>query len=445
MVRQMQAEGFTGDRQRANRIVEALDTCGVRETSDIIDLTEESLSEQMCINKQEAQWWKTWREKLVTAANKKRSHLTLCRGYSPLLEGTNADGSTASVQRAIMLMRVVESNNPKRTGKHPRQATIEAAEGNHNDEQRKLWVEVARLEAICGTCTGSVNGMTSAMKQWKHFAQDVIGMKAGQELPPTVEGLTAWSRMFFCLTTYENYLRAVKAACLIGSVSTAAFSDPLIARAKKTIKALAAPPKAKQVIRHKLLLKLIEKTIEEKDEASQLLYILAYGFMLRVPSEALKVRIATATNIAFGLEEDDHSALYKKGDRMQLVLKKRKNQPHGTTIVRECWCAAEGATCPVHAIERLIQSMNEGHQPIAKISANRANSELRRRLYEMKVESAWSYCTHDFRRGHAVDLQRGGASLCTILEAGQWKTKSFADYQKMHLVEADAVLEVGTA
>ena len=49
-----------------------------------------------------------------------------------------------------------------------------------------------------------------------------------------------------------------------------------------------------------------------------------------------------------------------------------------------------------------------------------------------------------FRRGHAVDLQRGGASLCTILEAGQWKTKSFADHQKMHLVKADAVLEVGT-
>ena len=36
--------------------------------------------------------------------------------------------------------------------------------------------------------------------------------------------------------------------------------------------------------------------------------------------------------------------------------------------------------------------------------------------------------THDWRRGHARDLQRGGARLWEILQAGDWKSPAFLSY-----------------
>ena len=48
---------------------------------------------------------------------------------------------------------------------------------------------------------------------------------------------------------------------------------------------------------------------------------------------------------------------------------------------------------------------------------------------------------HDFRRGHAQDLLEAGASLMTILRAGEWRSAAFMAYLDTAEMEARAVLQ----
>ena len=57
------------------------------------------------------------------------------------------------------------------------------------------------------------------------------------------------------------------------------------------------------------------------------------------------------------------------------------------------------------------------------------------------IAKADSARTHDFRRGHARDLQRQGATLNEILRAGEWRSCAFLSYLDAHELERDAVIE----
>ena len=59
----------------------------------------------------------------------------------------------------------------------------------------------------------------------------------------------------------------------------------------------------------------------------------------------------------------------------------------------------------------------------------------------LQVPDAGLYRTHDFRRGHARDLQLGGATLGEILAAGQWSSPAFLKYLDMMQLETEAVVE----
>ena len=414
------------------KFAEALMECGVKDVDDIIGLEVKCLEKHIKLSADEKAQFQQFVENLEQAHKKRRIVVNKSSGNTNGLE---------SIETAMTMLKGIAEQKVVRTTMTPRQAIDEAIERTHTHEDKQLWIEHARLEAICGGCTGSIDSLLSAMRAWREFARGMLQMKQGAELPPTKKGLSAWRRMFKCQGTFSNYVRAVKLACVICDASTEAFYDEEAVRAKRTVKAVEAPPRERNYIRHSTLAKLVALAKHEGDAASQLLYIAAYGFMLRVPSEALQMTMAKVTNVLGELEEGDHSALYEKDGKMVLHLRKRKNLPHGSVIVRECWCKADSATCPVHAISRLVTGMAEGHQPLIKITAAMARLELRRRLSVLGVDNAWAYNTHDFRRGHAFDLQRGGASLCTILAAGQWKSASFATYLHLSKLEAGAVLE----
>ena len=59
----------------------------------------------------------------------------------------------------------------------------------------------------------------------------------------------------------------------------------------------------------------------------------------------------------------------------------------------------------------------------------------------LKVDDPNSYGSHDFRRGHAVDMQLGGRSLAEILRAGEWSSPAFMKYLNFMELEAGACLE----
>eukprot|EP00973_Karenia_brevis_P068051 9467458-Karenia_brevis.AAC.1 len=62
-------------------------------------------------------------------------------------------------------------------------------------------------------------------------------------------------------------------------------------------------------------------------------------------------------------------------------------------------------------------------------------------LGRLQVPEAHLYATHDFRRGHAKDLQLSGAPLSEILEAGRWRSPAFLRYLDLNQLDCDLVIQ----
>ena len=70
------------------------------------------------------------------------------------------------------------------------------------------------------------------------------------------------------------------------------------------------------------------------------LFLLTYSFLLRLPSEALCVTGGSDD----GTPSCTNARLFFEGERLVLVLRRRKNKQYGSRLVRTCWCNE----CQVH-------------------------------------------------------------------------------------------------
>ena len=133
------------------------------------------------------------------------------------------------------------------------------------------------------------------------------------------------------------------------------------------------------------------------------LFLLAYAFLLRVPSEGLPV-------VAGGADQaNEQAALALEGDELVLRLRRRKNRPGGSTLRRHCWCTTCRESCPVHVLGPMLEDRVPGEGLFPNISAASAGAFLKKMLESIGVREAGSYRLHDLRRGHALDLQLAGA------------------------------------
>jgi hypothetical protein len=128
-----------------------------------------------------------------------------------------------------------------------------------------------------------------------------------------------------------------------------------------------------------------------------MLFLFSYAFLLRMPSEAIPVRA-----------ESGERCLRKESEFLVLHLARRKNKPAGSRLVRGCWCAKSKATCPLHVLGPWLENINAGSPLFMGVTAASALRVLRTVLAEMRIPHAADYRTHDFRRGHAKDLQLSG-------------------------------------
>ena len=169
-----------------------------------------------------------------------------------------------------------------------------------------------------------------------------------------------------------------------------------------------------------------------------MLWLVAYTFLLRVPSEALPIARGSAEAFWEG-----QAMLYLEGkDTLVLRLKNRKNKPRGSTLRRKCICESDTRTCPIHVLwHKFLEPMERGSQPWAEITGGMARSQLRETLQELGIPNAFAYGTQDFRRGHAKDLQLAGATFPQILAAGEWKGRAVATYVDLDSLERDLALE----
>ena len=135
------------------------------------------------------------------------------------------------------------------------------------------------------------------------------------------------------------------------------------------------------------------------------------------------------------------SELALVGDEVVLTLACRKNRQQGSRLIRKCWCNKWPDTCPVHVLWAFFAKLPVGGQPFRGLRMGAVLAGLRCRLKVLKVPLAGSFRTHDFRRGHARDLQRQGANLFEILAAGEWRSPAFLTYLSTAELERDVVLQ----
>ena len=128
---------------------------------------------------------------------------------------------------------------------------------------------------------------------------------------------------------------------------------------------------------------------------------------------------------------------------------------------RVCSCKGSPEICPIHLLwDKYFRQLIPGCAPWkGHISAPQARSRLRDSLCALQVcagthsvhvveflcvcqvPNAELYGTHDFRRGHAKDLQDSGAPYAVILAAGEWKGRAVVSYLDLGEIERDVALE----
>ena len=335
-------------------------------------------------------------------------------------------------------------------GVGPRAAlhTLHVAE--MSTDVRLQWLEEARVNAVLGSCKHSLKSLRSGFSCYAAFVR--LADPLGEAIPPKLDLLLSWSTLFRSERTLANYLGYVKTACLLCGASVAVFDSDALKRAKNSVaKSQRFTRRPKLWIQRARVQEILEWCAgKERYPLFGVLFLFAYAFLLRLPSEALPVTAGKGSGPC---------ALYREGDKMILELERRKNVPTGSKLVRGCWCKESPATCPLHILDPLVASCAFG-QRVFDVSPASALGVLREVLSEMGIDQAENYRTHDLRRGHAQDLVdsgmycnffcmlgcfgRGamfaGATLAVILAAGEWKSPAFLSYIDQAKLETDVVV-----
>ena len=132
-----------------------------------------------------------------------------------------------------------------------------------------------------------------------------------------------------------------------------------------------------------------------------MLCLFAYAFLLRVPSEALPAKAGGSGKCVVTVEDEF----------VVVTLARRKNKEAPSRIERGCWCKECKEPCPRHVLGPFFQQFPQGTQVFEEYTPAIALKVLRKVMSILKVPRAAEYKTHDFRRGHAKDLQESGRLL----------------------------------
>ncbi|CAK0889687.1 unnamed protein product, partial [Prorocentrum cordatum] len=265
----------------------------------------------------------------------------------------------------------------------PRAALAEAAARLRSPADAARWREEERVRAMLQPCARSLPSVRSGLKCWEAYCIRMLKYPCMQ-LPPACADLVAWSALFRCGETYANYCSYVKIGCLLTGVCVAVFDRPEVRRARAAVRARADwTPRPRLFIRKSAVAALVELGARRPEWLrASMLFLFAYTFLLRVPSEALPaVRVADA-----GDAPPFQAALVLGKSELTLLLRRRKNRPQGSRLSRKCWCSSCRATCPVHTLGPWVARCGLGRGLFGGISAAAALRTLREMLAALGVQ-----------------------------------------------------------
>ena len=174
------------------------------------------------------------------------------------------------------------------------------------------------------------------------------------------------------------------------------------------------------------------------------LLVVARQFLLRVESELFPLQLDGRA----GLLQSDlswHSQITLRPDSVTLLFRRRKADPRGTRLTRQCCCVTQGRLlCGVCSLRAQISShIALGLTPTAPLFGTLASAASLTLLQQAAAALAQPRPTwHSLRRGMAGDLLRSGATLAQVLAAGGWRSGSFLRYLRRRGVDARADVEL---
>ena len=141
-------------------------------------------------------------------------------------------------------------------------------------------------QVVAGSAPGSVKSAQSALRWWAADSDVALGAN-GNHLPPTAEGLASWSRLFKSAATFSNYVGYLRLGSQMLGLDVSASYGPMVRRAKEALRKGQKPPRAKMFLREATVAALLGNAVSQGNVAAGMLYLAAYVFLLRVPSELL--------------------------------------------------------------------------------------------------------------------------------------------------------------
>ena len=341
-------------------------------------------------------------------------------------------------------MMEVESRLPEGLGRtlKPRHGVTSLKRALDDGLAPDLFVKYARVEAMLESCPKSLSSHAVGLRCWASFADAVLKCN-GRHLPPSLEGLVAWSTIFCVAGVYSNYLTAVRFGCQLSGLPFQHTYHPDIKRAMKAVRAREPPRRDHKYIQGRLLKRMVAASKRDGCMREAAMYLCLYAFMMRAHAECLPLQRGSLEDLDC-LPVGRHSAVALRRDQLCIRLARRKNKPAGSMIIRQCVCEHLAELCPVHALWPWLAQHDVGEAPFSVLSS-KALQTLRDRLTMLSVKDPHAYGLHDFRRGHAQDMLERGAGLNAILQAGEWRSSAFAAYLKVADLEARAVLEADRA
>ena len=191
-----------------------------------------------------------------------------------------------------------------------------------NEKDRQTWMHRARTSAILGAAPKTLDKMASGLRCWIEFHEQLAGSEWGPVFPPSLGALLAFSCIFSCRGTWTHYVGHLRTACLLGGCPTVVFDDPALRRAGLAIdKRFPSVPREKRFVRfgHIQEMAALAESVP-RWRIPFLVFLSAYTFMLRVPSECLPVAVHSCGEFP----ADTTPVLHVPEDSVSWYLPRRK-------------------------------------------------------------------------------------------------------------------------
>ena len=287
--------------------------------------------------------------------------------------------------------------------------------------KKSAWRGEARLASVLGSAPKSRPYFISGLRNWVQFIEITYGKELvpTKAFPPSIDDVLAWANIFSCIGTFGQYLTQLRNACHAMGYQPPPACHPAISKAFVAIqKRQFHESKPKYFVRRWILANLVGMVRTGQEQLSYaMLWLMAYSFLLRLPSEALQACKAEQDDVRY---QSMQTLVWKDERGVCIRIKSRKNMPRGSGVIyRTCTCMTaktdfSNATCPVHMLwDKFLVKLAPGSQPWKRVTPQMARDRLRRSLSILGIPEAENYGTHDLRRGHA-EVSRLSLHFATI-------------------------------